>query len=54
MKSNLNRIFHALKSHHGRALSRRKLKKLAARVARKYPNFHRYVGGVDTAPWLDV
>jgi hypothetical protein len=50
--SNLNRIFHALRAHHGYSLSRRQLKKLACQTARTYPWFHRYQGGQDTAPWL--
>jgi hypothetical protein len=50
--SNLNRIFHALRAHHGASCSRRQLKKLAVRTARQYPNFHRFVNGADTAPWL--
>ena len=52
MASNLNRIFHALRSYHGYAVSRRQLKKLAVRTTRQYPNFHRFVNGADTAPWL--
>ena len=51
--SNLNRIFHALRAHHGRRLSRRQLKRLAVDTAREYPWFHRFMGAVDTAPWLD-
>lgn len=50
--SNLNRIFHALRAHHGYAVSRRQLKKLAVLTTRQYPNFHRFVNGADTAPWL--
>lgn len=51
-KSNLNRIFHALRAHHGRTLTRRQLKKLALETTRRYPWFHRFENGVDTAPWL--
>ena len=50
--SNLNRIFHALRAHHGRAVSRRRIKKLAVKTTQQYPNFHRFVNGADTAPWL--
>lgn len=51
-KSNLNRIFHALRAHHGGKMPRRALKALAVTTAREYPWFHRFVGSVDTAPWL--
>ena len=51
--SNLNRIFHALKKYHGASRSRRALKALAVITAREGPWFHRFRGGVDTAPWLD-
>jgi hypothetical protein len=52
--SNLNRIFHALRAHHGyhKKVSRRRLKRLAVMTTHQYPNFHRFVDGVDTAPWL--
>ena len=52
-RSNLNRIFHALKAHHGRRLSRRQIKQLAVDTTKHYPWFHRFMNGVDTAPWLD-
>ena len=51
--SNLNRVFHALKRHHGGRLSRKELKRLAVITARYSPWFHRWMNGVDTAPWLD-
>ena len=51
--SNLNRIFHALKRHHGRRLSRQQLKRLAVNTTRNFPWFHRFMNGVDTAPWLE-
>lgn len=51
--SNLNRIFHALKKHHGRSLSRRQLKRHAVDTVKNYPWFHRFRNGVDMAPWLD-
>ena len=50
--SNLNRVFHALKLHHGMKLSRRALKRLALATATQNPNFHRYESGKDKAPWL--
>jgi hypothetical protein len=41
--SNLNRIFHALRAHHGpRAMTRRQFKKLAILTVRNYPDFHRF------------
>ena len=51
--SNLNRVFHALKRYHGSSMTRRALKALAVTTARECPWFHRFVGGRDTAPWLD-
>ena len=49
--SNLNRIFHTLRTHH-RKLSHRAIKALAVKTAKEHPWVHRYVNGVDTAPWL--
>lgn len=50
--SNINRIYHALRAHHGYKVSRRQLKRLAVLTARQYPFFHSIRNGVNTAPWL--
>ena len=46
MASNLNRIFHALKSYYngprGRKMTRREFKRNARVTARAYPHFHSF------------